>query len=214
MSSRRNINIMYAIALLQGMVFYGPIATLYRQNVGVTVFQIAVIEGLSLALSVCLELPWGVAADRIGYRRSMILCCGLYFASKLVFWRAEGFGMFLLERLMLSVVVAGLSGLEESILYCSCDTKQAQAVFGVYQALGTAGLLLASGAYSLLIGENYRLAGLLTALSYGLAAILSLGLAEVKPAGAGRGDAAGAFERALRGLLGNRRLLLLTLAGR
>lgn len=35
MENKRNIRLMYAIALLQGMVFYGPIATLYRQTAGV-----------------------------------------------------------------------------------------------------------------------------------------------------------------------------------
>lgn len=25
-----------------------------------------------------MELPWGIAADRIGYRRSKIACCGFY----------------------------------------------------------------------------------------------------------------------------------------
>ena len=38
---------MYAIALLQGMVFYAPIASLYRQAAGLTLGQIAIIEGIS-----------------------------------------------------------------------------------------------------------------------------------------------------------------------
>ena len=46
------------------------------------------LEGLILALTIGLEIPWGWIADRIGYRKSMIFCCGLYFISKLVFWRA------------------------------------------------------------------------------------------------------------------------------
>ena len=72
MENKRNIRLMYAIALLQGMVFYGPIATLYRQAAGVSVFQITLIESISLALALALEVPWGILADRIGYRRSMI----------------------------------------------------------------------------------------------------------------------------------------------
>ena len=40
MYSKKNIRIMYAMSLLQGMVFYGPIATLYRQSVGVTVLDV------------------------------------------------------------------------------------------------------------------------------------------------------------------------------
>ena len=74
---KKNIYLMYAIGLLQGMVFYGPIATLYRQAQGVTVFQITLIESISLALCIALEVPWGVVADRIGYRKTMIFSAGV-----------------------------------------------------------------------------------------------------------------------------------------
>ena len=57
MENKRNIRLMYAIALLQGMVFYGPIATLYRQAAGVSVFQVTLIESISLALALALEVP-------------------------------------------------------------------------------------------------------------------------------------------------------------
>ena len=50
MNIKRNIYLMYGISLLQGMVFYGPIATLYRQAAGVSVFEITLIESISLAL--------------------------------------------------------------------------------------------------------------------------------------------------------------------
>ena len=101
---------MYAIALLQGMVFYAPVATLYRQVHGLSMFQITLIESISLVLCILLEVPWGALADRVGYKRTMVFCCCLYFVSKLVFWQADGFGWFLAERVMLSVVIAGLSG--------------------------------------------------------------------------------------------------------
>ena len=177
---QKNRYIMYAIALLQGMVFYSPIATLYRQAQGVTIFQITVIESISLALGIVLEVPWGIVADKIGYRSTMIFCSGLYFVSKLVFWRATGFGGFLAERIMLSVVLAGFSGVDSSILYLSCQGKDSQNVFGIYNSLGMVGLLMAAAVFSLFVGDNYALAGLLTVISYGLAALLSLGITEVK----------------------------------
>ena len=89
---KRNIRLCYAIAFLQGLVFYAPVATLYRQANGVGVFQITVIESISLAASLAMELPWGWIADRIGYRNTLVICHFLYFISKIVFWRAEGFG--------------------------------------------------------------------------------------------------------------------------
>ncbi len=212
---KRNIYLMYAIAFLQGMVFYGPVATLYRQACGVSVFQITVIESISLFLCILLEVAWGVAADRIGYKKTMVFCCVLYFLSKIVFWRASGFGGFLAERVMLSVVIAGLSGVDMSILYLSCnsgkETENSQQVFGMYNSLQMAGLLAASAVFSLFVGENYRLAGLLTAFSYGGAAVLSLGLTEVSREGAER-ICFGRLKETLVCTLQDRRLLLFLLA--
>ena len=180
MKDKKNIYLLYTISFLQGLVFYGPVATLYRQAAGVSVFQITVIESISLALCIALEMPWGLVADRIGYRKTMIITCGIYFISKVVFWKADGFGGFLLERLLLSVVMAGMSGCDLSILYLSCREEESQQVFGVYQSLGMAGLLFASLSYSVFIGDNYRLAGFLTMAAYGVAAVLVFGLKEVK----------------------------------
>ena len=135
MKDKKNIYLLYALSFLQGLVFYGPVATLYRQAAGVSVFQITVIESISLALCIALEMPWGLVADRIGYRKTMIITCGIYFISKVVFWKADGFGLFLLERLLLSVVMAGMSGCDLSILYLSCREKESQQVFGIYQSL-------------------------------------------------------------------------------
>lgn len=205
-----NIKLMYAIALLQGMVFYGPIATLYRQAQGVSVFQITLIESISLVLCLVLEIPWGVVADKIGYRRTMIFCNVLYLISKIVFWKATGFTAFLVERIMLSVIVAGLSGVETSVLYLSCKDGQSQHVFGIYNSLQTAGLLFAALIYSTIVGDNFKLAGLLTVLSYGSAALFSFGLKEVKNAG---GDFCPKdFIVAIRDLIGNKRLMMMLVA--
>lgn len=209
---KRNIYILYALALLQGMVFYAPVATLYRQAAGIGIFQISLIESICLALMILLELPWGWAADRIGYRRTMILCCGLYFLSKLVFWRADSFGDFLLERVILSVVCAGLSGVDTAMLYLSCPAGESHQVFSLYSTLGEAGVVLSAGVFALFLGDNYRLAALLTAVSYGLAACLTLGLREVKSAEqAGRANLRQAAQ-ALRQQLCRRENLLLLIA--
>lgn len=203
---------MYLISFLQGMVFYAPIATLYRQARGVSVFEISVIETVFMLLSLGMEIPWGMVADRIGYRRTMVLCSFLYFATKVIFWQASDFRGFLLERVLLAAAIAGLSGVDTTVLYLSCGEEQSQRVFGISASCGTAGLLTASLVYSLWIGRNYALAGFLTVLSYGAAAVLSLGLQEV-----GRGETAAAapgepFGRTLRQMF-NQRSMLVFLVG-
>lgn len=207
---KRNLYLMYAMALLQGMVFYGPIATLYRQAYGLSMFHITIIESISLGLTLLLELPWGYVADRIGYRRTMVFCSGLFLVSKVVFWQAEGFVFFLLERVLLSIVGAGLSGVEASVLYLSCPGEQSQRVFGRYQTCQQLGLLFAAGVYGLWIGSNYRLAAFLTVVSYALAALLSLGLAEVNQRKEVPTTLGSAVET-LRDTVRNRRLMFLIL---
>lgn len=175
---KRNIYLLYGIAMLQGLVFYSPVATLYRQAAGVTMLQISVIESISLLLSLLLEMPWGVVADRIGYRSTMIFCSGLFFLSKIIFWKADAFSWFLLERILLAVVISGLSGVDSALLHLSCPQEQERKVFAVYTNLGTVGLLLAAMLFSLFIGDDYRLAGAWTVVSYGAAMLLSLFLRE------------------------------------
>ena len=176
---KRNIKIMFIIALLQGLVFYAPISTLYRQAYGLNIFQISIIESICLALCLLLELPWGLVADKIGYRRSFIICCLLYVVSKFIFWQASDFNSFLLERIILSIVLSGISGVDNGILYLS-DPDNNQKNYGIYSALGTVGLISATLVYSFLIKDNYRLASFLTMIGYFLAFIAALFLTEVK----------------------------------
>ena len=155
----RNIFLMYVITLLQGMVFYGSVSTLYRQAAGISLFQITLIESISMILTILLEIPWGIVADKIGYKKTFVLCSVLFFLSKLVFWRADSFGAFLFERILLAAVLAGLSGVETSLLYLSAKGRDTQKIFGINSTLSVVGLFLASGMYSLCIGDNYRRAG-------------------------------------------------------
>ena len=174
----RNIPLLYTMALLQGMVFYSPVATLYRQAAGITLLQLGVIESLSLALALGLEVPWGAAADRLGHRRTVVLCTAVYAVSKVVFWRAETFGGFLAERLLLAVSVSGLSGCDSALLYASCGRDgDHRKVFSHWSACQTAGLL-AAGLLWPLLGGRYRLAALLTVFTYAGAALCALFLAE------------------------------------
>lgn len=208
---KKNIVLMYAISLFQGMVFYAAVSSLYRRAQGVTVFQITLIESLSLLLCLGLEIPWGFVADRIGYKRSMVYCNALFFLSKIVFWQASGFWGFLLERLMLSVVFAGLSGVDSAILYLSSEKGKSQQVFGVYHSLGTVGLLVSALVFSAFFKDDYRLAAFCTAISYGLSALLTLFLTEMRDGKSHRIDLR-ELQSLLRGVFQNKDLLKLLLA--
>ena len=84
-SKSHNVPLLCAVTFLQGMVFYAAVATLYRQAAGLSVFQITFLEGVSTALALALEIPWGRLADRLGYKTTMVVCNVLFFLSKIIF---------------------------------------------------------------------------------------------------------------------------------
>lgn len=177
---KRNIVLLCLITFLQGMVFYAAVATLYRQAAGLSIFEITAIEGISVGLALALEVPWGRVAERIGYRRTMIICNLLFLVTKLIFWRAESFAAFLFERLLLAVVISGLSGVDAAMLFMSAPKEHAQRNGGWYRAAGEAGVLLAGLLYTVFLSGRYRDAAFWTMITYALAAVLTFFLSEVK----------------------------------
>ncbi len=177
---KKNKKILFILAFLQGMVFYASISTLYRQAAHLSLREIGIIEAISLFLSLSFEIPWGVLADRFGYKKTMIICNSLYFLSKVVFYYADSFLSFLFERVLLSLALAGISGVDTAMLYLSCDKEESQKVFGIYYNLGNMGLIFSSLIYSLFFKGNFRLAAWATCVPYFIAMLLSFFLEEVK----------------------------------
>jgi len=171
--NRRNLALLYAVCFLQGLVFYSPVATPYRQAAGLNLLQIGSIESVSLAVMVGLEVPWGVVADRLGHRRVLVLSSFLFALSKVVFWRANSFGGFLAERILLGACLAGLSGCDSAFLFACCRAEEHRTVYARWEAVQTLGMLSAALAWPLLRGD-YRLSALLTAAAYTAAALLTL----------------------------------------
>lgn len=178
---KKNIVLLCLIEFLQGMVFYAAVATLYRQEAGLGIFEIMVIESANMALSMLLEVPWGWLADRIGYRKTMIVCNVLFLVTKFIFWQTGSFGGFLAERLLLAVVISGLSGVSSSMLWLSAPPEKAQRNAGWCSAAGEAGLLLSGMLYTVMLSGQYRAAAFWTMVVYGIAAVLTFFLAEVRP---------------------------------
>ncbi|SKC71965.1 MFS transporter [Maledivibacter halophilus] len=164
----------------KGLFFYGPVATLYRQARGLSMSQIFLIESISWILIIILEVPWGWFSDRLGYKKTLVLVNTLFFLSKIVFYMSGSFVLFLLERVLLSIVLAGLSGCDIALIYSSIEEEESQRVFGRYNALGTLGFLLASVLSSFIVEISLDYTALFTIFPYALAAILTLFLAEVK----------------------------------
>ncbi|MBQ1303396.1 MAG: MFS transporter [Erysipelotrichaceae bacterium] len=207
---KRNIPVMYLITFFQGMVFYASISTLYRLERGLTLSQYAIIDSIALIMSVLLEVPWGMIADRIGYKKTFLIANRFYLISKFVFLNASGFVGFLLERVFFALAVSGISGVDTSILYLSCDGRESQKVFGRYGAFGNAGVMISAGIFAL-FELSHSQAALFTTLAYSCALAASVMLVEVKGEKQERGNID--FTGMIKSILKDYRLLLFLLSG-
>ncbi|KYO67053.1 hypothetical protein ATZ99_08710 [Thermovenabulum gondwanense] len=206
--NRRNYFLMCAVVFLQGFVFYGPIATLYRQAKGLSMYDIFFIESVSLILMIALEIPWGWFADRFGYKLTLAISNFLFFLSKIVFYRADSFSLFLLERIILALSIAGISGCDIALLYASIEKKESERYFGIYEAVSTLGFFLASLASTAVVGVSMEFAAKLTIFPYGFAWILTLFLQET----GGRIEKKPFLLTSLKNAFNNGRMLLFIIA--
>lgn len=181
MNKRINIYLLNIIVFLQGLVFYAPVATIYRENRGISISQIFLIESIYLILIILLEMPWGIFADKYGYKKTLVLSNLIFFISKIVFFNADSFSMFLLERFLLATAISGLSGCDSTVLYLSLDKNDnSEKAFARYGFFSNAGFLLGSVIATFIINISIDLSAYYTIIPYGLAFIISLFLLDVK----------------------------------
>ncbi|MTI57460.1 MAG: MFS transporter [Geosporobacter ferrireducens] len=179
-SSRLNIYCMYLIVFFQGFVFYGPVATLYRQGRGISMYQIFLIESVFWILMIAFEIPWGWFADRFGYKRTLLISNIIFFISKIVFYKAFSFEMFLFERVLLAIAISGLSGCDAALLYAFTEEGESQKVFGRYYALSTLGYIIASLMSTVIVKHSIDKAGFFTIFPYGMAIGFTLFIKDVQ----------------------------------
>ena len=166
---------MFFIIFLQGLVFYGPIATLYRESRGISLSEIFIIESISWILTMLLEVPWGWIADKFGYKRTLVISNFTFFISKIIFFKSYTFSMFLLERVLLSISISGLSGCDTALLYTSLgQNENSEKIFGLYSSFSTIGFLAACIASYSIIDISMDTAAFLTIIPYGIATIATL----------------------------------------
>ncbi|QLY81361.1 MFS transporter [Clostridium intestinale] len=180
MNKRLNIYLMYGIIFLQGFVFYGPVAVLYRENRNLSLSNIFLIESISWILVIIFEIPWGWFGDRFGYKKTLIISNLVYLLSKVVFYNAYSFEMFLFERVLLALALSGVSGCDSALIYSSIKEEEGEKVFGRYNASSTAGYLIASLLSPFLIRKSIDSTAFWTMIPYGLALALTLFIKDVE----------------------------------
>ena len=180
MDKNKNIYIMYTIVFLQGIVFYSPISTVFRQSRGLTLEQIFLLQALVSLTVIFSEVPLGYIGDKIGYKKTIILSNIILFMSKIVFYRSHSFKLFILESILFGISVAATSGCDMALLYESKENENSEKIFGRYNAIGSIGFLLSSIISTYFINKSFDVAVFATIIPHGLCVVLALSLIDIK----------------------------------
>jgi len=202
MSFNRNYTLLRIIAFLQGFVFYGPIATIYRQSRVISIYDIFLIESIFMVLTILFEVPWGIFDDRYGYKITLVISLFMNFISKIVFYRTYSFQMFLLERVILAV--SGVSGCDVALLYSSVGKSDYEKAYGRYYALSVVGFLIATSLSWHIASVSMELTAYLTIYPYGIAAAAAFFIKEPRVS---KGNASNTIET-LKMAFANKRILM------
>lgn len=118
----RNVRLLIAFAGFQFVLFPIPIITLFwKDQIGMSLADIMVLQAVFGLAVVLFEFPSGYLADRVGYRRSLLVGTALLMAGWLLYTRAESFWSVAVAETILGAASAFMSGADRALLWVSLE---------------------------------------------------------------------------------------------
>jgi len=118
----RNVRLLTAFAAIQFVLFPIPIITLFwKDQIGLSIADIMILQAVFGLAVVVFEFPSGYLADRVGYRRSLLVGTTLLMAGWLVYTRGESFWAIAVAESILGAASAFMSGADRALLWVSLE---------------------------------------------------------------------------------------------
>ena len=176
---KKNYVIMCILSLLQGLVFYAPVATLYRTSRGLSIEEIFFTETVLLITTMLFEIPFGYFSDKYGYKNTLILSSIILLVSKIIFFYAHSISLFLVQAILSGIAMSGFSGCNEAFIFESIDSNDTEKAFGIYNAVGTASFLCASVIASILTIKSIDTTVFVTIIPFAIGVIVTFMLDDI-----------------------------------
>lgn len=176
---KRNIKLFYWETFLVSLCFAAPVWVAFEQRF-FSFSEMALLEALSYAILILLQLPSGVIADLIGRKRVILFGWAVIGASNIFIGLVGSANLFILGYIAYSMGAAFVSGADVSILFDSLrelkkedEYSKVNANMGLAHRAGLILALLAGGfLYSVNIALPYVLTGLMQLVSLMLVAFM------------------------------------------
>ncbi|WP_086825308.1 MFS transporter [Allokutzneria sp. NRRL B-24872] len=116
-SSQPVIRLMIGFQLFFGLLLWTPIFFEYQRQLGISVADILAIQSIYYVAFCLLEIPTGMIADRIGYRRCMLAGGAVLVVSNVMPVSVPSYWGFLVHFLLIALARSLVSGASSAYLY-------------------------------------------------------------------------------------------------
>ena len=147
-----NKNIQFNILhFCNSLVFFAPVAVLLRTTKGVTLSQFFMLQALLSVVIFLLEIPTGILADRLGYKKTILMSQIILFFARAMFLIADNIMYFVIEAVLEAFSCCFMSGTTDAYLYEQCRIRGNEEDFAEESAKadswGTAGFIISTVGY-------------------------------------------------------------------
>ncbi len=160
-SFRRRMVPMYIAKFLWNLVFWYSVEKLFMVSIGFNNETIAVMVAVYAGMSVLMEVPSGVLADRWSRKGVLALGALCLAISSVVGGLSHSLPIYIISAIFWGFFDALNSGTDSAIVYDTLmeergDSKDYEKEYGIYQSIGGIGLLIA-GIVGGVLGETIDL---------------------------------------------------------
>ena len=147
-SFRRRMVPMYIAKFLRNLVFWYAVEKLFMVTIGFTNESIATMVAVYAAMSVLMEVPSGILADRWSRKGVLALAAVSLTVSSVVGGFSENITVYLVSAIFWGFFDALASGTDDAIIYDTLLEERGHAddfekEYGIYQAVGGVALFIA-----------------------------------------------------------------------
>jgi MFS family permease len=129
-----NIRKLYAFAFLQRTLFPMAIITLFwKDQIGLSLTQILLLQSIFSAASVLLEYPSGYISDRLGYRTALTIATVLGTAGWGFYTLATTFNDVLFAEILLGISLSFISGSDSALLFETLREEKGEGLYARYE---------------------------------------------------------------------------------
>lgn len=138
-------------SLFNGLVFYAPIALLVRTRTGLSVSEFFYLQVILSTSIFMLEIPGGILADKIGYRKSIIISQSVLLVARIILANAGNFALFAIEAVLEGLSASLISGTTSAYIYTFYKGEEYALVSSRISSWGTIGFVFSTVLYAILL---------------------------------------------------------------